>query len=54
MLGKRSRPSAARFFARWETEVMRLHEELESGAYQPGAYTNFIITVAGGIWGCST
>lgn len=43
MLGKRSRPSAARFFARWETEVMRLHEELESGAYQPGAYTYFKI-----------
>ncbi len=35
MRGKRSRPPAARFFARWETEAMRLREELLDGSYRP-------------------
>lgn len=43
MRGKRSRPPAARFFARWETEALRLSEELREGSYQPGRYTYFKI-----------
>lgn len=43
MRGKRGRESAARFFARWETEAVRLHAELASGAYAPGPYTYFTI-----------
>jgi len=43
MRGKRCRSSAARFFSRWETEVWRLHGELVSGEYRPGAYTYFKI-----------
>jgi len=43
MRGKRSRPPAARFFARWETEALRLSEELQEGSYQPGRYTYFKI-----------
>lgn len=43
MRGKRCRSSASLFFARWETEVWRLHDELRCGEYRPGAYTYFKI-----------
>ncbi|MFT5497419.1 MAG: hypothetical protein ACI9TH_002825 [Kiritimatiellia bacterium] len=36
MRGKRSRPPAAAFFARIETELIALQEELLAGTYRPG------------------
>jgi retron-type reverse transcriptase len=41
--GKRGRDGAARFEYRLEDNLLALQEELQSGAYQPGAYTHFYI-----------
>ena len=41
--GKRGRAAAASFFARQEDEIVRLMEELSTGAYRPGAYHYFEI-----------
>ncbi len=35
--------AAARFHARWETDAVRLHEELTAETWQPGNYTYFDI-----------
>jgi RNA-directed DNA polymerase len=43
MRGKRSRPPAAAFFARIETELIALQEELLAGTYRPGSYHYFYI-----------
>jgi RNA-directed DNA polymerase len=52
MRGKRNRPPAARFFARWETEAMRLREDLLDGSYQPGRYScEYIVFCRGRITG---
>ncbi len=39
--GKRSRPDVAAFEFRYEDELLRLHDELRTGSYQPGAYRRF-------------
>jgi retron-type reverse transcriptase len=41
--GKRNRKPAAEFYARFESEIVSLKEELVSGSYQPGAYRYFQI-----------
>lgn len=41
--GKRSRPSAAAFYARFEDEVVALRSELLAGTYEHGAYHYFQI-----------
>ncbi len=43
MQGKMSGHAAARFYTRWETHAVRLHEELTAGTWQPGPYTYFDI-----------
>ncbi len=42
--GKRGKASGAAFFARWETEVVRLGRELREGVYAPGRYHYFKIS----------
>ncbi len=42
-LGKSRRPDVEEWWLRRETEIARLHEELLSGAYQPGGYRFFEI-----------
>lgn len=41
--GKRWKRAGAAFFQCWETEVVKLHRELEDGSYRPGAYRYFTI-----------
>jgi len=41
--GKRSGHAGARFFAHWETETVRLAQELRDGSYRPGPYHYFTI-----------
>ncbi len=41
--GKRSRPSTAAFEFHLEENLVALHQELVSGAYQPGGYTSFVV-----------
>lgn len=36
--GKHRKPGASSFFANFETELLRLERELQSGAYKPGRY----------------
>ncbi|MEX1117084.1 MAG: hypothetical protein WEB53_17695 [Akkermansiaceae bacterium] len=43
MREKMSGQAAARFHARWDTDAVRLHEELSTGTWQPGNYTYFDI-----------
>lgn len=43
MKGKLSSDAAARFHLQWETEVVKLHEELVSEQWRPGEYTYFEI-----------
>src|ERR1035437_1869432 len=43
MRGKMSGAAAARFHARWETNAVRLHEELTADTWRPGPYTYFDI-----------
>ena len=40
---KRSNPDSARFDFAWESELLRLQQELRDGSYQPGEYRNFYI-----------
>lgn len=40
---KRFTPAAARFHFQWESELLRLQQELASGAWRPGPYHNFRI-----------
>jgi len=41
--GKSRRPDVEAWWMRRETEVLRLHEELRSGRYEPGPYRHFEI-----------
>jgi len=41
--GKRFRPAAAAFHFNLERELWKLHEELTSKTYRPGAYRSFFI-----------
>ncbi len=41
--GKRSRPAVAAYERTADTRLLRLHERLEAGTYQPGAYRTFVI-----------
>ena len=41
--GKRFRPDAARFIVNAEDELLRLQDELQRHAYQPGAYRTFYV-----------
>ena len=40
--GKRFRPAVARFFFDLERELRRLHEELATKTYRPGAYRTLL------------
>jgi len=40
---KRATPEATQFDFAWESELLRLQEELTEGTYVPGPYTNFYI-----------
>lgn len=42
-LGKKTRPDVAAFLLEQDTELVRLRQELESGAYRPGPYHEFRI-----------
>jgi retron-type reverse transcriptase len=41
--GKRFKPGVARFFFHLERELLRLHDELATKTYRPGAYRTFTI-----------